>query len=198
MTEDAEQQAGDEGADDAAESETRTASVSNWRATAQRLEPMARRMASSLLRSAARAAKMPARLAHAASRTSTARSVMPSSAFFVGSLLLPAGPGLCSGQGETFVVRVLFCQLPRNGSHVLRCLLLRNARLEPAEDGEFTVTAPVEVIPAGDLLRVDDRNPVVGPEEVIGTVKVLRRDADNGEGMLIQKNDLADDVRACG
>ena len=51
--------------------------MSNWRRMCQRLEPMASRMASSRLRSAARAAKMLARLAQAARRTRKASTKTP-------------------------------------------------------------------------------------------------------------------------
>src|ERR1700722_5275199 len=82
---------------------------------------------------------MLARLAQAASRTRNARSVMPSSAFLIGS-----------------------------------------------------------VVPTRHLLGVDSRNPIVRPEEVIGTVKVRRRNTNDGKGMLIEKNNLAEDVWTCG
>ena len=65
---------------------------------------------------------------------------MPSNAFLVGSLLFPAGPGFAHGECEAFVVRILLCHLPGNGFHVLRGLLLCDAGLEPAEEGEPAVS----------------------------------------------------------
>ena len=58
--------------------ETRTDSVSSCPSIRPRVDPTARRMANSRLRSAARAEKMLPRLAHAASKTSSASSIMPS------------------------------------------------------------------------------------------------------------------------
>src|ERR1700722_5888479 len=77
---------------------------------------MGRRIASSLLRCAARAAK----------------------------ITVARGSWFACGECEPLVVRVLFCHLPRNGFHVLRALLLCDTRLEPAEEGESAVTAPVK------------------------------------------------------
>ena len=60
--------------------------------------------------------------------------------FLHGVVAVAGEPGFVHGEGEALVVWILFCHLPRNGSHVLRGLLLRDAGLESAEDGEFAVT----------------------------------------------------------
>src|SRR5262249_38714643 len=52
--------------------------------------------------------------------------------------------------------------------------------------------------PAGDLLSVDGWNPVVGPEEEVGTVIVMGCDTEDGEGMLVEGDDFAEDMWACG
>ncbi len=56
--------------------ETSTASVRTWRNSLHREEPMESRIASSRARSAERAAKIPARLTHAAASTSRASTMM--------------------------------------------------------------------------------------------------------------------------
>jgi hypothetical protein len=81
-----------------------------------------------------------------------------------------------------------------DGIQVAGSLLRRYSRPEPANQSKVAVGAPVEIIPAGDLLRIDGGDPVVGPEEVAGAVKVPRRDTDDGEGILVEQNGAADDA----
>jgi hypothetical protein len=80
---------------------------------------------------------------------------------FHGVARVARGPGTAHAESETLVLRILFCHLASDSVEVFRGLLRRNAWLEAAEDDEAAVIAAAEVVPAGDLLGVDGRDPVV-------------------------------------
>ena len=70
--------------------------MSTWRRMRKRVEPMESRMASSRARSAARAAKMPARLVQAAASTNNASSMIPLRNGRAAPSMSPMSPGLMS------------------------------------------------------------------------------------------------------
>ena len=107
-------------------------------------------------------------------------------------------PGAAHAEGETLVLQILFCHLASDRVEVFRGLLRRDAWLEAAEEDEAAVIAAAEVVPAGDLLGVDDGDPVVRREEVVGAVKVFAGDTEDGEGMLTEQDGAADDARVAG
>src|ERR1700741_1024001 len=61
-----------------------------------------------------------------------------------------------------------------------------------------TVSTIVEAVPAFYLLLVHHRRKKLGREKYQGAAKSKRRDAENGEGMIVQMNDSANDATFIG
>ena len=91
-------------------------------------------------------------------------------------------------------LRIFFCELGGDGVEVFDGPFGGYAGLEPSDDGDSDRCAVVQEIAGPELLLVHDGDPVVGPDEALGTVELRGGHADDREGMLVEFNGRADDV----
>ncbi len=98
--------------------------------------------------------------------------------------------------GEAIVFgRMLARHLMRHCNEIVGCLLWSDAGPERTEDKQAVVEALDEEVVPLELLLVDDGCPELGPEEELGAIEAGGRDSDDGEGVLVQVDDGADDAR---
>ena len=169
-------------------SEMRIASVRSWRRILQRVDPMDRRMASSRERSAARAAKMPARFAQAARSTRKARNMIPLRNERAGPpSVSPMRPGLTSRApipSSQFGYAREHCRAMALRLSVPCCE--RHSGFEHAEHKDAMVHSLRQEAVTLHLLFVHHRNPEIRPDKQLRSVEGSWSDTNDGEGMLIE------------
>ena len=71
-----------------------------------------------------------------------------------------------------------------------------DAGLQSAHNVEGVVVPLGQVVVSGYLSGVEEGKPVVGPEKVVGAMKAFRGDANDGKGMLVELDGLAEHIGA--
>jgi hypothetical protein len=90
---------------------------------------------------------------------------------------------------------IFLCELGGDGAEIFGGLLGRYAGLQSTDDGDRGGCAVVQEVVAPELLFVQHGDPVVGPDEALGAVKLRGSDANDGERMLVELDGGADDCR---
>ena len=138
---------------------------------------MESRIASSRARSAERAAKIPARLTHAAASTSRASTMMAARKGRGSAEQVTHQPGLAHANAKAIVHHRVFAgKLVRNSREGVRGgLLSRDTGLEHADNVEAVIFTFDQGAVPFDLFFVDHGDPELGPEEKLGAVSCAAR-----------------------
>jgi len=148
-----------------------------------RVEPRASRSATSRERSAARAAKRLPRLAHE-----------PGHECLYGAaevIAIEIGAGQDEGH-LVFVFGIGLFEISSDGVQIGDGLRGRDSRLQMSRrHHEVLFISDIENVPVSELLIVHDRRPEIGKEEQQGSLERRRRHAEDGEGMLVYLDHMA-------